>query len=66
MKSPLVSVGAATVLAASLLLAPGLSPAQAGTNDTSSTSTTSIMQGPVASTYGFGTLPCYLFGFRWC
>ncbi|WP_207343669.1 hypothetical protein [Arthrobacter sp. E3] len=65
MKSPLVSIGAATVLAASLVLAPGLSPAQASTGVTSST-TSSVAQAPVASTYGIGYLPCNFFGFIWC
>ena len=66
MKSPFISVGAAAVLAASLVLAPGLSPAQASTGTTSSTSNSSVAQAPVASTYGIGYLPCNFFGFIWC
>ena len=39
MKSPIASVGVAAVLAAGLILAPGLSPAQATTTNVSSTNT---------------------------
>ena len=78
MKSPFASVSAATILAASLILAAGLSPAQATTEEIASTSapatSTSVVdagtpapeQDVVASTYGMAFLPCTMFGIRWC
>ncbi|MHA7271652.1 hypothetical protein [Arthrobacter sp. HLT1-20] len=66
MKSPFASVGVAAVLAAGLVLAPGLSPAQADTTVASDTAATSVAAGSVATTYGMIFLPCNLFGFRIC
>lgn len=68
MKSPLASVGVATVLAAALVLAPGLSPAQADAVDSSitTTSVSSVATGSVATTYGLWFLPCSIGGLRWC
>ncbi|POH59359.1 hypothetical protein CVS28_07760 [Arthrobacter glacialis] len=67
MKSPFASVGVAAVLAAGLILAPGLSPAQADTatsNDTAPVS--SVQTENVATTYGMWFIPCNVFGFRMC
>lgn len=80
MKSRLTSASVATVLAAALLLAPGLSPAQAGTKDLGTASPSvskpalapSLGNGPVAgaggtaTTYGMWYLPCNVFGLRLC
>lgn len=67
-KTPFASMGAAAVLAAALILAPGLSPAQASTV-TGSAATSSISSsapGSVATTYGMWYIPCNVFGFRMC
>ncbi|MEO8221012.1 MAG: hypothetical protein ABI563_09530 [Specibacter sp.] len=68
MKSPFVSAGVAAVLAAGLILAPGLSPAQADSVDGSGTATSisSVAAGNVATTYGLWYQPCNVFGFRFC
>ncbi|MDJ0316678.1 hypothetical protein [Arthrobacter antibioticus] len=65
MKNPIASVGVAAVLAAGLILAPGLSPAQASTPNTSNT-TIAMKPGNVATTYGMWFVPCNVFGFRMC
>lgn len=76
MKSPFASAGIATVLAAGLILAPGLSPAQADAPDSpaSSISATSPstgglgsqLGGNVATGYGIFLIPCNIFGLRLC
>ncbi len=65
MKNPIASVGVAALLAAGLILAPGLSPAQATTPSTSSTNI-SMKPGNVATTYGMWFVPCNFLGFRIC
>lgn len=77
MKSPFASAGIAAVLAAGLILAPGLSPAQASTAEAadspavSSSSMTAaslggMNSGSVATTYGMFFIPCNIFGLRLC
>ncbi|AIY02218.1 hypothetical protein ART_2619 [Arthrobacter sp. PAMC 25486] len=82
MKSRLTSASVATVLAAALLLAPGLSPAQASTSDLGASGTNisdsslkpglSLGNGAIggagntATTYGMWFVPCNIFGFRMC
>lgn len=69
MKFPLASTGAAAVLAAGLILAPGLSPAQASSGiapAASSSANSLIGSGSVATTYGMFHLPCTMFGIRFC
>lgn len=71
MKFPLASTGAAAVLAAGLILAPGLSPAQASevpaASSVASTSGTTLMgSGTVATSYGMFFLPCTMWGIRFC
>ncbi|MHA7304345.1 hypothetical protein ACX80E_03730 [Arthrobacter sp. TMN-49] len=66
MKAPFTSVGVAAVLAAGLVLAPGLSPAQADGTTSSATSISSVAKGNVATTLGLWYQPCNLFGFRIC
>lgn len=76
MKSRFATAGAAAILAAGLILAPGLSPAQASSaTDDSSVSTTVgtglggtglAGSGNVASTYGIWFVPCNVFGLRLC
>lgn len=78
MKSPFASAGIATVLAAGLILAPGLSAAQASTLESPASSisatspstgelgASSLLGGNVASTYGMFFIPCNIFGLRLC
>lgn len=74
MKSRFASVGVATVLTAGLLLAPGLSPAQASSGAalssasaiTAAKSTSKFAPGTVATTYGMWFIPCDVFGLRLC
>lgn len=68
MKTPFASMGAAAILAAGLILAPGLSPAQASTAaaSTATSSISSFAPGSVATTYGMWFVPCNIFGFRMC
>ncbi|WP_343318764.1 hypothetical protein AAFM46_15860 [Arthrobacter sp. TMP15] len=65
MKNPIASVGVAAVLAAGLILAPGLSPAQASPINASNINI-SMKPGNVATTYGMWFVPCNVFGFRMC
>lgn len=72
MKNPFAKVGIAATLAAGLILAPGLSPAQASTPAPGPASSISIADlGPKAgggtmTTYGMWFLPCDMLGFRFC
>ncbi len=82
MKLRLKSASVATVLAAALLFAPGLSPAQAApagaktsSPSISDTSTKPILSlaneeiggaGATNTTYGMWFVPCNVFGFRMC
>ncbi|WP_104109831.1 hypothetical protein [Arthrobacter sp. N199823] len=77
MKKPFASAGIAAVIAAGLILAPGLSPAQASTSEAPETSISAApvassapmggaISGNVASTYGMFFLPCNFLGLRLC
>ncbi len=70
MKSPFISAGVTAVLAAGLILSPGLSPASASATDGATSSSPSISEAvgndSVATTYGVWHLPCSFAGFRWC
>ncbi|MET4003563.1 MULTISPECIES: hypothetical protein [Arthrobacter] len=79
MKSPFTSVGIAAVLTAGLIMAPGLSAAQASGPDTqapiTSTQSTNVTGGsnagnPISSgavsTYGMFFIPCNIFFLRLC
>lgn len=69
MKKPFASAGIAAVVAAGLIMAPGLSPAQASTLAAPTTSISAApvsSSGGVATTYGMFFLPCNLFGWKIC
>lgn len=77
MKKPFASAGIAAVIAAGLILAPGLSPAQASTSEVPETSISAApvassggmggaISGNVATTYGMFFIPCNVFGWRLC
>lgn len=77
MKKPFASAGIAAVIAAGLILAPGLSPAQASTSEAPETSISAApvaaptamggaISGGVATTYGIFFIPCNVFGWRLC
>lgn len=77
MKKPFASAGIAAVIAAGLILAPGLSPAQASSSEAPVTSISAApvassggmggaISGNVASTYGIMFIPCNIFGWRLC
>ena len=79
MKKPFASAGIAAVVAAGLIMAPGLSPAQASTLEAPATSITAApasttegtglggaISGGVATTYGMFFLPCNFLGLRIC
>lgn len=78
MKKPFASAGIAAVVAAGLIMAPGLSPAQASTLEAPATSISApvnssggmglggAISGSVATTYGMLFIPCNFLGFRLC
>lgn len=79
MKKPFASAGIAAVVAAGLIMAPGLSPAQASTLEVPATSIAAApvsstggaglggaISGNVASTYGMLFIPCNIFGWKLC
>ena len=78
MKSRFATAGAAALLAAGLILAPGLSPAQASsaTEDSGVSTATEAPttaegtglggSGAVVSPYGMWFIPCNVFGLRLC
>lgn len=79
MKKPFASAGIAAVVAAGLIMAPGLSPAQASTLEAPATSISAApvsssegtglggaISGGVPTTYGMFFLPCNFMGFRLC
>lgn len=81
MKSRFTKATFAAALAAGLILAPGLSPAQAATSDLGTAGASiskssvkpplSLGNGPVngggtATTYGMWFIPCDVFGLRLC